>query len=332
MVINLPQEIPPMTRPSGFGFPVQVPSSMTNASMVAQALVSFCVMDVKALPHDAMCGVCGYMGDLRSFACVARALVTDTHWHGRVDQLWPGAATVLFGTFAFQVRALLARASAIEEPLRWIDPSSLTARHENNCVLFELKQGGVPLWRSVSQIVVRQPSYNCLGLASEEIALFDPPSDLGEALERVVISWWRQAGEDWPPPPYDPVGLTEFHDITDLAQELTVWLQVWYKMDDTPRVLRPSLNLSQVRWEDISFDDSAVMQLHFDQHLNPDDVHDENEHFGTLELEIDICRKLFSVRGMDGQVEVHMHFAGFVDEKGSYLTSGYLSKLKSVCS
>ena len=71
-------------------------------------------------------------------------------------------------------------------------------------------------------------------MASEEIAEFDPPSDFGEALERAVISWWRQAGKDWPPPPFDPVGLTEFHDITDLAQELTVWLQVWYKMDDTP--------------------------------------------------------------------------------------------------
>ena len=53
---------------------------------MAQALVSFCVMDVKSLPHDAMCGVCAYIGDLRSFACVGPALVTDTHWHGRVDQ------------------------------------------------------------------------------------------------------------------------------------------------------------------------------------------------------------------------------------------------------
>ena len=122
------------------------------------------------------------------------------------------------------------------------------------------------------------------------------------------------------------------HDITDLAQELTVWLQVWYKMDDTPRVLRPSLNLSQVRWEDVSFDDSAVMELHFKQHLKPDDVPDENEHFGILELDIHIWRKLFSVRGMDGPPDVHMYFAGFVDDEGSYLTSGYLSKLKSVCS
>ena len=296
--------------------------------------MSFCVMDVNSLPHDAMCGVCAYMGDLRSFACVARALVTDTHWHGRVEQLWPGAAAMLFGTFAFQVRALLARASAIEEPLRWIDPSSLTTRHETNCVLFELKQGGVPLWRGVSQIVVRQPSYNCLGLASEEIALFDPPSDFGEALERALISWWRQAGEDWPPfwRRLGSVGLTEFHDITDLAQELTMWLQVWYKMDDTPRVLRPSLNLSQVWWEDVSGDDSVGMQLLFDQYWNPDDVHNENQHFGKVELEIHIWRKLFSARGMDGPLEVNMYFAGFVDEKGSYLTSGYLSKLKSICS
>ena len=29
----------------------------------------------------------------------------------------------------------------------------------------------------------------------------------------------------------------EFHNIANLAQELTVWLQVWYKMDSTPRVV-----------------------------------------------------------------------------------------------
>ena len=284
-------------------------------------------MDVKSVPHEAISEICAYIGDLRSFACVARALVTDTHWHGRVEQLWPGAAAMLFGTFAFQVRALLARASAIEEPLRWIDPSSLTARHENNCVLFELKQDSVPLWRGVSQIVVHQRFGDC-----QEIAEFDAPSDFGETLERAVISWWWQAGKDWPPSPDDPVDLTEFHDITDLAQELTVWLQVWYKMDDTPRILRPSLNLSQVRWEEVSYDDSAVMELHFKQHLKPDDVPDENEHFGILELDIHIWRKLFSVRGMDGPPEVVVYFAGFVDDKGSYLTSGYLSKLKSVCS
>ena len=226
-------------------------------------------MDVKSVPHEAISEICAYIGDLRSFACVARALVTDTHWHGRVEQLWPGAAAMLFGTFAFQVRALLARASAIEEPLRWIDPSSLTVRQENNCVLLELKQGGVPLWRGESQIVVHQPPVYCSGhlpLGSDEIVDFDPPSDFGKALECAVISWWRQAGKDWPPPPFDAVGLTEFHDITDLAQELTVWLQVWYKMDDTPRVLRPSLNLSQVRWEELSHEDTALMELHFRQH------------------------------------------------------------------
>ena len=104
---------------------VAILAQMENT--VAQALVSVCVMDVKSVPHEAISEICAYIGDLRSFACVARALVTDTHWHGRVEQLWPGAAALLFGTFAFQVRALLARASAIEEPLRWIDPSSPTA-------------------------------------------------------------------------------------------------------------------------------------------------------------------------------------------------------------
>ena len=303
-------------------------------STVAQALVSVCVMDVKSVPHEAINEICAYIGDLRSFACVARALVTDTHWHGRVEQLWPGAAAMLFGTFAFQVRALLARASAIEEPLRWIDPSSLTARHENNCVLLELKQGGVPLWRGESQIVVHQPPYHhhCDSpLTSEEIAEFDPPSDFGEVLERAVISWWRQAGKDWPPPNH-PKGLTHFQDITDLAQELTVWLQVWYKMDDTPRVLRPSLNLSQVMWEDVSCDDSALLELYFTQNFKPDGVLDENEYWGSLDLEISIWRKLFSVRGMDGPPKVYIQFAGYVDGQVSYLTSGYLSKLKSVCS
>ena len=295
-------------------------------------------MHVKALPDVAMCGICGYMADLRSLACVARCIVTDTHWQNRADQLWPGAAAVLFGVPAFQVRALLARPSAVEEPLGWIDPSGLTARHENNCVLLELKQGGLPLWRSVGQIVVRQSDHNYHGHANEEIALFYPPLEIGAALESAVLSWWRQAGENWPPPSWSGYGLGEFHDVADLAQELTLWLQVWYNMDVTSRVLRPCLHLSQVLWEDTPLDESACMELLFVQNFvgprgdeqNDDD--DNDEEYGDIELHIQLHRNMFSVSGMDGPLEVIIEFKGSVDEHASFLTSGYLSKLKCVCS
>ena len=248
-------------------------------------------MDGKALP-DVMCGICSYIADLRSFACVARGIVTDTHWQNRADQLWPGAATLLFGAPSFQVRALLARPSGVEEPLGWIEPNGLTAQHEDNYVLLELKQGNLPLWRSVGQIVVRRPDYNFHGHTTEEIAVFHPPSEIGVALESAVMSWWRQAGESWPPPTWSSSGLGEFHNIANLAQELTVWLQVWYKMDTTPRVVRPCLHLSRVLWEETYFNDSACMELFFCQDfvgpVEDDDVTEEL--YGSIDLDISLWR------------------------------------------
>ena len=290
-------------------------------------------MNEKALP-DVMCGICSYIADLRSFACVARGIVTGTHWQNRADQLWPGAATLLFGAPTFQVRALLARPSGIEEPLGWIDPNGLTARHEDNYVLLELKQGNLPLWRSVGQIVVRRPDYNSHGHTAEEIASFHPPSEIGEALESAVMSWWRQAGESWPPKQWSPIGLGEFHNIANLAQELTVWLQVWYKMDSTPRVVRPCLHLSQVAWEDMSHNESACMEIFFSQWFEGpvEDDHATWGPYGGIVLHIGLWRTMFSISGMDGPLEVTMEFKGDVEEHEGFLTSGYLSKLKCVCS
>ena len=283
----------------------------------------------KALP-DVMCGICSYIADLRSFACVARGIVTGTHWQNRADQLWPGAATLLFGAPTFQVRALLARPSGVEEPLGWIDPNGLTARHEDNYVLLELKQGNLPLWRSVGQIVVRRPDYNFHGHTTEEIASFHPPSEIGVALESAVMSWWRQAGESWPPN-WSPYRLCDLHSIADLAQELTVWLQVCYKIDTTPRVVRPCLHLSHVVWEDMSDNESACMELLFCQGFESYrwDRWPVGR-YGSIEFYSSLWRTMFSISGMDGPLKVTMEFKGDVDEHQSFLISGYLSKLKCV--
>lgn len=282
--------------------------------------------------------ILAFLVDLRSVACARRGMVTDAHWRNAAELLWPGAATVLFGSPAFQVRALLAKPSAIENPLRWIDPHGLSARDTHNCVLLEMRQNGYLIWRSMSNIEVHEATSNFHGHEKEERVSFNLPLEVAELLERRVVSWWQRAGEDWPPPPHraSPAGLQEFHDITDLAKELTVWLQVWYPADCKPRVLQPSLQLLQVQWEHISLVDSSCMELLFTQHFVCNDVESGNEtdwdRGGLLILKAGLWRRSLSTDGMNGPIDARLGLECTVDEHSSFLTSGYLSKLKSVCS
>ena len=100
------------------------------------------------------------------------------------------------------------------------------------------------LWRGTSKIEVHVPTYKSHGYEKEERVAFNLPVYVGELLERRVVSWWQQAGEDWPPNRWRThPELDGLHDISDLAKELTVWLQVWYPTDGKPHVLQPSLQL-----------------------------------------------------------------------------------------
>ena len=187
--------------------------------------------------------------DLRSLACASRDMVTDAHWRHAAECFWPGATTVLFGRPAFQVRALLAKPSAIDDPLRWTDQEHLSTRDTRNCVLLELRHNGFLLWRGTSTIEMHNvPTHKFRGRGptsdTEERISFDLPVEVGELLEKRVVSWWQQAGTDWPPNMFG--AQQEFqclHDIFDFAKDLTLWFQVWYATDGKPHVLQPSLKL-----------------------------------------------------------------------------------------
>ena len=209
------------------------------------------------------CGnICAFLVDLRSVACASRDMVTDAHWRHAAECLWPGATTVLFGSPPFQVRALLAKASAIEDPLRWIHPEQISTRDTRNCVLLEMRQNVFLVWRGTSRIEVHVPTYNCHGHEREERVSFNLPVEVGELLDMRVVSWWQQAGEDWPPNRWrTPPEFDGLHDISDLAKELTVWLQLWHPSDGKPHVLQPSLQLESIIWEKY---DGSIMQLEFE--------------------------------------------------------------------
>ena len=171
----------------------------------------------------------------------------------------------------------------------------------------------------------------------EERVSFNLPVEVGELLERRVVSWWQQAGEDWPSnrwrthPEFD--GL---HDISDLAKELTVWLQVWYPTDGKPHVFQPSLRLESIIWEKY---DGSIMDLGFHMSFvcderNPCEEAGENDG-GLLILGFNMRRESFSTDGMNGALEVTLRLQceslSTDVQNESFLTSGYLSKLKSVC-
>ena len=99
----------------------------------------------------------GFLVDLRSVACVKRGLVTPEHWQYAAELLWPGAMRTLFGTPAFQVRSLLAIPSAVELPLRWIDPEGLSTRDTLNVALLEIRHNGLLIWRGMSSIIISHP-------------------------------------------------------------------------------------------------------------------------------------------------------------------------------
>ena len=199
-------------------FHILGPNSGT-AMVVAFSLVAMLLQQM--LDASSCRNICFVLEDLRSIACASRDMVTDTHWRHAAECRWPGATTVLFGSPAFQVRALLAKPSAIEDPLRWIDPEKRSTRDTRNCVLLVMRQNVFLLGRGTSRIEVHVPTYNCHGHEREERVSFNLPIEVGELLERRVVSWWLQAGEDWPPNRWRThPELDGLHDISDLAASM----------------------------------------------------------------------------------------------------------------
>ena len=130
--------------------------------------------------------------------------------------------------------------------------------------------------------------------------------------------------------------LEEFNDIFDLAKELTVWLQVWYPTDGKPHVLRPSLQLKSRMWENFE-----GMEMELGWHMSfvcdersPCEEAREGDG-GLLRLNFNMGRYSSPTDGMNSALEVDLGLQceSFSNDvlNDSVLTSGYLSKLKSVC-
>ena len=200
-----------------------------------------------------------FLVDLRAVACVKRGLVTQKHWRYAAELLWPGAMKVLFGTPAFQVRTLLASASVVESPLRWIDPEGLATCDAPNSVLLEIRYNGLLILRGMSSIIISQKHHYL-----EEIVSFSLSLEVAEVLEWIGLSLYQRVGGTSPRYRYGSrFGMT-LNEGMDIFKELTVWLQVWYSSPDKPIVLQPTFNLQEVLWQDNDIDDdSRCMQLFY---------------------------------------------------------------------
>ena len=114
-------------------FHMLCPSSGT-AMVVACSLVAMLLQQM--LDASSFGNMCAFLVDLRSVACASRDMVTDAHWRHAAECLWPGATTVLFGSPAFQVRALLCEAVGNRGPFA-LDRSrtNINTRHAQLCVV-----------------------------------------------------------------------------------------------------------------------------------------------------------------------------------------------------
>ena len=74
------------------------------------------------------------------------------------------------------------------------------------------------------------------------------------------------------------------------------------------------------------------MELLFTQNFKCDENNPYEDAGGLLILSADLWRTSFATDGMNGPLEVSLGLKCDVDEHSSFLTSGYLSKLRSVCS
>ena len=86
-----------------------------------------------------------------------------------------------------RVRALRAFPSEVDQPLMWLDPTIVSPKPSDNIVLLELKRAGAVLWRSTSQILVYQPTYNYHGHEHVEAASFDMPANIAAAVDAEMV-------------------------------------------------------------------------------------------------------------------------------------------------
>ena len=269
-------------------------------------------------------GLCAYLDDLPPLACAARGLVTDAGWQAHCHSCWPDWSPFLPGHPKRRVRALRAPPSEVEQPLRKIDPATVRPQQRDNLVLLELKRAGAVLWRSASRVLVHQPVYNFHGHDLVEEAEFDMPASIVAAIDTAMIQWWQRSGLTWPPPDYEPTGLGCIRDLTEF--DIECWLQVWILGEAVgPLVLRPSMPLFRIAWEVVIPHGEAISTFHYSQ-----DFGEDNDLYGSIDLELSLHRKEYQTRGMDAPIKALASLTGGVCGHESFLMYGFLSKLGNV--
>ena len=132
----------------------------------------------------------------------------------------------------------------------WLDPTIVSPKPSDNIVLLELKRAGAVLWRSTSQILVYEPTYNYHGHEHVEAASFDMPANIAATVDAEMVQWWQRTGGTWPPPDYEATGRGSYQGQDKEGFDIECWLQAWVQGKGVgPRVFHPSMSLFSVAWE-----------------------------------------------------------------------------------
>ena len=102
------------------------------------------------LPPCVATQVCIYLEDLRPLSCAACGRVALDDGRRQAERHLPGTTKYLPGNPKSQVQTLLGKRA-----LRRIDPMDTGASPQGCIALLELRQSGGLLWRSVSQVSLR---------------------------------------------------------------------------------------------------------------------------------------------------------------------------------
>ena len=309
--------------------PVSWPSTHLNTSRALAETMEIqpsCYADYRKPLNIIADGLCAYLDDLAPFVCAARGLVTDAGWQAHCDSCWPEWSGFLPGCPMRRVRALRAFPSEVDQPLMWLDPTIVSPKPSDNIVLLELKRAGAVLWRSTSQILVYQPTYNYHGHEHVEAASFDMPANIVAAIDAEMVQWWQRTGGTWPPPDYEATGRGSYQGQDKEGFDIECWLQAWVQGKGVgPHVFHPCMSLFSVAWE-LAFParEAFTTILYTRDFVVGDDL------YGSIDFEICLYRKDYSTRGMNAPIEATAMLTGRVAEHDSFLTSGYLSKLTNI--
>ena len=74
----------------------------------------------------------------------------------------------------------------------------------------------------------------------------------------------------------------------------------------------------------------SFSELHFSQDFVGPDDGGGDDFYGSIELQILLHRQEYPTQGMDAPIKATVSLQGRADEHGSFLFSGYLSKMSNV--